>query len=86
MAIQKANRTWCDDRVLKVKKAEFGKEQVQHKDKAASHFQAPPRALGTRVSTVASTARRVSYAEALKGGMDPTAKEVVVKAEEYGNE
>ncbi|KAL7242302.1 hypothetical protein ACSBR1_014798 [Camellia fascicularis] len=26
MAIQKANKIWCDDKVLQVKKAEFGKE------------------------------------------------------------
>ncbi|KAL7190509.1 hypothetical protein ACSBR2_022730 [Camellia fascicularis] len=85
MAIQKANRAWCDDKVLKVKKVEFGKEQDQHKDRVASHFQVPPRAFGARVSNVASTARRVSYVEALKGGIYPKAKAVVVKTEEYGN-
>ncbi|KAF5933854.1 hypothetical protein HYC85_030025 [Camellia sinensis] len=85
MAIQKANRIWCDDKVLQVKKAEFGKQQAKNKDKIDTHILVPPRAVGVRMTIGASTVRRMSYAEALQGGNDSKEKAVVLKVEEYGN-
>ncbi|KAL7175468.1 hypothetical protein ACSBR2_029127 [Camellia fascicularis] len=80
IAIQKTAGIWCDNKVLKVKRSDFGKDQGQpKKEGVAQRFEAPVR---TRVE---GKRRRSSYADVLKGRMEGSANDIRIKAEEFGN-
>ncbi|KAL7246672.1 hypothetical protein ACSBR2_001723 [Camellia fascicularis] len=70
MAVQKANGLWCDDRALKVKMAEFGKEY----DTKRRSIRGPPIRKVTEVNHMLTVGyqRKQTYAEAVRGRDDVT--------------
>ncbi|CAL5409433.1 unnamed protein product [Camellia sinensis] len=77
VTIQKANGAWCENKVLKVKKADFGKKQM---------------ILGTKKpltmlrKVVEEPRNRYTYAEVVKGGALKKESVLGFHAVEYGND
>ncbi|KAL7211177.1 hypothetical protein ACSBR2_014122 [Camellia fascicularis] len=70
MAVQKANGLWCDDRALKVKMVEFGKEY----DTKRRSIRGPPIRKVTEVNHMPTVGyqRKQTYAEAVRARDDVT--------------
>ncbi|GMP53418.1 hypothetical protein CsSME_00018873 [Camellia sinensis var. sinensis] len=71
VAIQKTNRVWCDNKILKVKKADFGKEQM------LKETYNPTKVIR---EAVGEPQRRCTYAEVVKGDALKKGKELKVQA------
>ncbi|KAL7248447.1 hypothetical protein ACSBR2_003222 [Camellia fascicularis] len=85
VAIQKAHGVWCEDKMLKVKKANFGMEQggkgqLQRRQETAKQEREATGRFGTT-----GFVKRGSYADVLKGTTEKCESETRIQAEEYGN-
>ncbi|KAL7177969.1 hypothetical protein ACSBR2_031181 [Camellia fascicularis] len=78
MAVQKANGLWCDDRALKVKMAEFGKD-YEPKHKSVQIPQLRMHKENNHMSNVAYQRKR-SFAEMVKGSGAAPAEIITIKA------
>ncbi|GMP23016.1 hypothetical protein CsSME_00000781 [Camellia sinensis var. sinensis] len=83
MAIQKANGLWCDDKALKVKMADYGKEYGS-KHKAGSSTQPRKFAAEPNRTHVGYQGKR-SFAEVVSGKAAGPNTSCIIKAYEEGN-
>ncbi|KAL7217518.1 hypothetical protein ACSBR2_010884 [Camellia fascicularis] len=83
MAIQKANGLWCDDKALKVKKADYSKEYGT-KQQAGPSMQ--PRKFAEKLnSSHVGYQRKRSFAEVVSGKASGSNSSCIIKAYEEGN-
>ncbi|KAL7175751.1 hypothetical protein ACSBR2_029357 [Camellia fascicularis] len=85
VTIQKAHGVWCEDKMLKVKKTDFGMKQggrgqLQRRQEPAKQEREAAGWFGT-----AGFVKRGSYADVLKGTTEKYGSEIRIQAEEFGN-
>ncbi|KAL7218543.1 hypothetical protein ACSBR2_011748 [Camellia fascicularis] len=86
VAVKKANGVWCEDKTLKVKKADYGKEQAGKEKIQAKEGPIKQRTEGVGSFGPNGNTKKGTYAEVVKGSSVIGGSEVRVKAEEYGND
>ncbi|GMP52740.1 hypothetical protein CsSME_00018444 [Camellia sinensis var. sinensis] len=83
MALQKTDGMWCDDKALKVKMAQFGKEEAVKHNSAHPNVGRDDR--GKSITVPGSHRRNMSYAQALREGGSKSKSTITVRALEEGN-
>ncbi|KAL7220249.1 hypothetical protein ACSBR2_013167 [Camellia fascicularis] len=76
VSIQKTDGIWCDNKILKAKRADFGKEKL------SKEYHEPIKDLS---GVVRDPRGRSAYAEVVRGGAMRKENELSIHAEEYGN-
>ncbi|KAL7247054.1 hypothetical protein ACSBR2_002047 [Camellia fascicularis] len=84
VAVKKANRVWCEDKTLKVKKADYGKEQVGKEKVQVKEGPNKQQTKGVGRFIPNGNTKRDTYVEVVKGPSGRGGSDVRVKAEEYG--
>ncbi|GMP84736.1 hypothetical protein CsSME_00038149 [Camellia sinensis var. sinensis] len=85
VAIQKAHGTWCDNREIKVKMAEFSKAQSKNGKQRVLQRGVGNTTHRNHVSMPSIRNTVQSYADVVTGTRTAKDERIVVKAEEYGN-